>query len=280
MATITAPTNTRHFDVLDLARIAGPQASVIHTSRSIESYPFVCLYAFRGHAVVRQRADSLRIEVGQLIILKNDSSLAVDVPEDAEMLAIRLPRAASEPYRDLFEDQAGRSWDGDSGSAHLVGGFLDRLLQQFDTYQTNHPARFAQTLVGVLGLMCVDGERAQVDASGALIFESAREFIDEHLADTDLNPDMIAMSLHVSTRTLHRVFERKGSTVSAWIRHQRLERCRVDLTDPRLSAHRVSDIGARWGIADSAHFSRLFKQAHGQSPRRYRIDRLEGLRVA
>jgi AraC-like DNA-binding protein len=71
-------------------------------------------------------------------------------------------------------------------------------------------------------------------------------------------------------RYLYRLFEAQGTTVAAWIRHRRLERCRADLTDPALRAAPVSAVAARWGLPDSAHFSRLFRRTYGLPPAEYR----------
>jgi len=45
---------------------------------------------------------------------------------------------------------------------------------------------------------------------------------------------------------------------------------RLDLTNPRLNARPIQAIAARWGFTDPAHFSRLFRAAHGIPPRDHR----------
>jgi len=69
-------------------------------------------------------------------------------------------------------------------------------------------------------------------------------------------------------RSLHKLFERHETTVAGWVRRRRLERCRRDLVDPALRSRPVSAIGARWGLANPAHFSRLFRAVYGLSPTR------------
>ena len=53
-------------------------------------------------------------------------------------------------------------------------------------------------------------------------------FVEQHLGDADLTPAAVAAAHHVSLRQLHRLFETQETTVAAWIRHRRLERCRRD----------------------------------------------------
>jgi AraC-like DNA-binding protein len=86
-----------------------------------------------------------------------------------------------------------------------------------------------------------------------------QEFIDHHLGDPDLSPGMVAAAHHISTRTLHKLFEAEEHTIAASIRRSRLERCRQDLLDPGLLNCPVGAVGARWGFRDAAGFSRAFR---------------------
>jgi AraC-like DNA-binding protein len=58
--------------------------------------------------------------------------------------------------------------------------------------------------------------------------------------------------------------------VSEWIRDRRLERCRRDLLDPALRHETILSIATRWGITSSAHFSRVYRQNYGRTPREER----------
>ena len=53
------------------------------------------------------------------------------------------------------------------------------------------------------------------------------------------------------------------------------------LVDPVHAGRSVSEIGARWGLPDAPHFSRVFKTAYGVSPRQFRsAENLSELQVA
>ncbi|MGW2815974.1 AraC-like ligand-binding domain-containing protein [Streptomyces sp. NPDC001415] len=95
-------------------------------------------------------------------------------------------------------------------------------------------------------------------------------FIDRHLADPGLSPGPIAAAHHISVRYLHRLFASEGTTVGSTVRGRRLERCRLELADPRLLARPVRAIGARWGYANPADFNRAFRAAYGMPPGEYR----------
>jgi AraC-like DNA-binding protein len=94
--------------------------------------------------------------------------------------------------------------------------------------------------------------------------------IEARLGDPALSPGSLAAEHPISVRYLHKLFETQQATVADWIKRRRLERCRRDLLDPARRAEPVGGIGARWGLPNAAHFSRLFRTAYGVPPVEYR----------
>ncbi|MER5185278.1 helix-turn-helix domain-containing protein [Streptomyces sp. NPDC002896] len=114
--------------------------------------------------------------------------------------------------------------------------------------------------------------RAQLDsrtAQHALVIR-AQAYTEEHLPDPDIGPAAVAAAVHTSPHTLQRLFTAEGLTVTRWIRQQRLDRCRRDLTDPTRRTCPVSAIAAAAGLPDAAHISLTFKSAFGVNPQEYR----------
>lgn len=108
----------------------------------------------------------------------------------------------------------------------------------------------------------------------AQLMPRIENYIDKNLGERALTPSSIATNAGISVRHLHRLFAAKGWTVAHWIRERRLERCRCDLADSRLSDSSVTDIAFRWGFSDSAHFSHSFRDEFGISPRHFRAKAL------
>ncbi len=106
--------------------------------------------------------------------------------------------------------------------------------------------------------------------STAELLIHAQAYIEARLGDPTLNPDELARGCFISTRYLHRVFEAEGLRVCDFIRSARLDRCRRDLLDPAFADQPISAVASRWGLPSAPHFSRLFRQAYGCSPREFR----------
>jgi AraC-like DNA-binding protein len=162
----------------------------------------------------------------------------------------------------------------DSGTGALAAPLLRRIALDLDGYLPASAARLSTVVMDLVTTAVA--ERA--DQVGSLSAESRERtlllrihaFIEQHLGDADLAPGMVATSHFISVRYLYRLFAMQNTTVAAWIRHRRLERCRKDLADPAFYTLPVSAVAARWGLLDSAHFSRLFRQTYGLPPAEYR----------
>ena len=105
---------------------------------------------------------------------------------------------------------------------------------------------------------------------GAARVRELKTYALAHLGDPGLSPQSIARAGYISVRQLHRLFAQEGLSVAAWVREQRLRRCRDDLADPRLHRLAISGIAERWGYRSQAHFTRVFSARFGVTPREFR----------
>lgn len=109
--------------------------------------------------------------------------------------------------------------------------------------------------------------RARSDAE---LLERAIALIENGLADNRLGPDHLAAALGVSRRRIYQVFDREVGPIALYIRTKRMELARTLLASPDWVDASIGQIALECGVADQAHFSRLFARAHGQSPRAFR----------
>ncbi|MFI0451900.1 helix-turn-helix domain-containing protein [Actinomadura sp. 6N118] len=163
---------------------------------------------------------------------------------------------------------------GQHGPAALVSTLLRRITTDAGTYPPAQATRICTALLDLVAATLA----GRLDLSAALPPEVERSallhriyaYMHRHLADPGLTPRKIVNAHHISLRQLHKLFEDEEHTVAEWIRSQRLDRCRRDLTDPALSGRPVAAISARWGFGDPGHFSRLFRTTYGMPPGEYR----------
>lgn len=89
----------------------------------------------------------------------------------------------------------------------------------------------------------------------------------------------IAKALSISPAHLYRLFQNEPQSLGKLMWQWRLEGCQHDLVDPRQAERSVSDIAYSWGFSDVAHFSRVFRERSGMSPRDWRAGRREAMQA-
>ena len=166
------------------------------------------------------------------------------------------------------------SLSGKEGVGALLTQFLTRLTTDAASYRPTDVPRLSGLTVDLLSAAVahhVDaGDQMPDDSRQRALLVRIEAFVDRHLHDPQLSPQSIASAHHISVSYLHRLFQLHGTTVSVWIRRQRLERARRDLTDPALQVVPVHRIAARWGFSDHSTFTRAFRAAYDIPPRDYR----------
>ncbi|MCS0498879.1 helix-turn-helix domain-containing protein [Protaetiibacter mangrovi] len=273
MSTANAP--AVRIDRLEVMRLAAGRWTVDERGAG-EAY-FDVVHLVAGSA--RLGTEPPLLCSGELAVIAGGGPVVIEVADGAELIIVRIPEGTAGPHAHAMRAAAGRVLATEQGTSGLVAHLLRGLAAQGEAC-TEHPVRLAQHIVGLVGLMCLDAADDDAGWRPAML-RDAVEYIEQNLGDLDLTPDRIAAAQNISTRTLHRLFEREGMTLGGWIRARRLEHCRIELVDPAHLGASVSAIGARWGLWDAAHFSRLFKATFGASPRAYRQAALDdGLRAS
>lgn len=154
----------------------------------------------------------------------------------------------------------------------VVGPMLRAAVGRLDGFAAHAPDLGAVWLAAVT-LLLRSIDHGGDAGSGAEVAPARRvqalRYIEAHLDDPALCPELVAAALHVSRRSLYEAFAADGG-VAGVIRQRRLERARRLLADPAHTGLSVAEVGAAVGIGNAAHFSRLFRAAHGEAPREAR----------
>lgn len=104
-----------------------------------------------------------------------------------------------------------------------------------------------------------------------------RSYVSSNIHEPELSVAAVAEHFGLSSRYIHMMFARDNDTLSSFIRHQRLERCRAELEDPAKRSRSISDLAFGWGFNDLSHFCRAFRRTYGVSARDYRKGALKNV---
>ncbi|WP_458248027.1 helix-turn-helix domain-containing protein [Streptomyces sp. MAI_2237] len=252
-------------------RHPGPRALRL-VAGSPGEYLFVGLRAGTGAV---EQGGPVRLDPGDICFYDVDHPPLLDAPASARLKVFRVPREAlglnGRALRRVLPTPVGRS----SRLGRLVSPFLSELADTVLSSPAATGEMLAWNAVNLLATVAAeqageDGTDVPGDERSPLL-SRLLGFVDEHLADPDLSPEVIATAHHISVRYLHKLFQQElGTTVGRWIQRRRLEECRRDLLHRVRGRRTIAAVAGRWGFLSAPHFSRVFRAAYGMSPSQWR----------
>ena len=105
-----------------------------------------------------------------------------------------------------------------------------------------------------------------------MYLKTALQYIDAHICNSTLGVDGLAKHLGIKKRYLHEIFQSHSTSVGSVIRKKRLECCYETLSDKAMDCLSLTEIAYRWGFFSYTHFSRIFKDEYGKSPKQVRLE--------
>ncbi|MET9045409.1 helix-turn-helix domain-containing protein [Streptomyces sp. NPDC004362] len=139
----------------------------------------------------------------------------------------------------------------DATAAHLLAAPSMELIRAVLAAQSDRPWLMAGALHETLAVRILEHMRA-------------------HVADPDLSPASVARAHHISVRHLYAILARNGIGFGDWVRAERLDACRRELSRVPPTTETIAALARRWGFKSPSHFSRAFKAAYGMSPQAWR----------
>jgi len=269
---------TRGTGPVRVSEVAADPQHVVRSPRQIARDPEDALLVslqVDGTGRVEQDGRVAALAPGDLALYDSARPYVLHFDGAFRQHVLQFPRAAlRERVRDPERLTAVRV--AGTGAGAVAGAFLRAVLAHADELDPIAAERLgAQALdlfAVALSLGAEGAGPARVDpaAQRLALRRRVHALIEAHLADPLLSPASVAAALHLSVRTLHKLFEDQPETVARLIARRRLERTAADLADPRLAGRTVTWIAFSWGFRDAAHFSRAFRQRYGVAPVEHR----------
>ncbi|BCJ91235.1 transcriptional regulator [Terrihabitans soli] len=255
-----------------LARMRSSPQQIANAGLRKSGDPLVVMFHTDGRGELRGGALTREFAEGDVSIADRAQNFTLDLREDFEILMLEIPR-------DRLLGRLGRTRIqlpavlGATVAAAAVRPVMRTLVLHFEQIGD---ADLASAEIAVTELIAgaLLGEARLEDEGGTQTqtahFRRVTAAIEVRLVDPGLSMAAIAAQEALSQRYIQKLFELQDTTFSDYVRQRRLDRSRLDLSDPRHAADGIAEIAFRWGFRDPAHFSRVFSAAYGTSPRAFR----------
>ncbi|WP_327401756.1 helix-turn-helix domain-containing protein [Streptomyces sp. NBC_01288] len=275
-----ATARTRDLGPVRILELTCSPAVIRRTTRLIHrSDPAVCAVVFplRGTLTVSQAGHEALLH-GQDFTFYDSSRplrLRITSPEPATLLRVHVPWTLLPLPARRADRLLGTRLPAQEGLGALLTHFLTDLAAETCAYPAADETRVSAVALDLLAATLIHHLDGPPEPPEPELPARIASYVLEHVADPELTPRTVAAAHHISVSYLHRLFRTRDTTVTALIRHGRLERARRDLADRRLRETPVHRIAARWGFRDHSAFTRAFRTAYGVAPREYRETRTE-----
>ncbi|MGV9420040.1 AraC-like ligand-binding domain-containing protein [Streptomyces sp. NPDC003674] len=261
---------------LRVAEMDGGPLRARRTERLIaqgQDEPLVVTLLVSGAARVGQDGREVPLLPGEIVFSDMGHPMQWEFPQPFRTKSLVLPRR----LLGLEEPGLRRLTAAPVRPETPLGQVLSPLLNQLvDTAATYPPAigeALARHLVDLLTVLVAERLHQEADdtpGTARALLPRIQVFIDRHLADPGLTPEVIARAHQISVRYLHRLFQAEDVTVGRWIQRRRLQECRRELGRRDTADRTIAAVARTWGFTSAAHFSRVFRAAYGMSPVEWR----------
>jgi AraC-like DNA-binding protein len=229
----------------------------------------------RGGIKVAQQDRAVLLRPHDMLVYDTSRTAVFKADRPFDLLAFQIPKTMLGSGANKLARHTAVRIPGDRGLPRLVSRFLveaaravfDGSIAADDAGVQGHVLDLVNRLY--VDLAATEPPRQRPSSSAELLLQAQAQ-IEARLADPTLSPAEIARACFISPRYLQKVFADEGLCVTEVIRSERLSRCQRDLTDPGKRQQPIKEIAARWGFCDQAHFSRVFRDRFGCSPREFR----------
>ncbi|WOX24975.1 helix-turn-helix domain-containing protein [Streptomyces solicathayae] len=230
----------------------------------------------QGALVISQRGNESAVTGGLVLTDTSRPSEGACTGGRIESVLLRIPRQDLTLSADRVDKLLAQNLAADAGSGAVLADFLKSLVTHgphcrpeelcaMGTVALDLATAFLARRLGDPGL-------APVEARARETLHRIHRFVENNLGDPGLTPQLIADRHNMSLRRLHALFGDQPLTVSAHIRHSRLEHARIDLASADPRSRSVQTIAARWGFSSATGFSRAFRAAYGITPSEHRAN--------
>jgi AraC-like DNA-binding protein len=273
----TATTSTANF-----SRVKSRDHQVTRTARRIrqatEETVLVSLY-LDGAGTIRQDGREAALRPGNFALYDSTRPYTLHLPGDFEQIVLHMPRDRMMHALGRTEPYTAIAVDGGTATGALALSCLREVAAIVPTADPDTADRLsgvaASLVAAALGERLGHMPAAPTWPRASLLYR-AKAAIEDSLQLAELDTRFLAKRLTVSPRYLQALFQEEGTTVSAFIRERRLDRCREELSNPRLAGRSIGEVAYAAGFSDLAHFSKRFREAYGMAPSDYRRVALAG----
>jgi AraC family transcriptional regulator, positive regulator of tynA and feaB len=240
-----------------------------HMSQGDNGYYFA-LMPLDGGMNIRHLGRNCSVQTGQMALVNTKTEYEIAMSDIMDAIWLRMPEKLLRSHAISVDEALWRPLDVQSGLGLVAKQMMYGAVGDGNRLSDRGARIFSQSLLSFVGEVInsnLNPEMLATSRGRRKILARAQEFIEEHVHDDDLTPQIIAQGIGISSRYLSEIFAAEGTSPMRWVRKRRLELCRMELERQNGGHQLICEIAYSMGFTNVSSFNRAFKAHFGHSPR-------------
>ena len=241
-------------------------------SRASEDFVLIALSTSGVNGVYQDGREAI-VSAGQFVIYDTTRPYELRFDDSFSQTIFQMPRKLLQQRVGAFESLTATTFAGDHPLERLTFDFALNVSKTIELVDPAAASRLLDQVLDLLAMTFADRLHARLQDQSmhrsALLYRLKNHIL-THLAEPELSLPRASAAIGISPRYASDLMAAEQTSFRNYVQRQRLERCKRDLADPACQARHIGEIAFAWGFNDLAHFSRIFKQRFGVSPREWR----------
>lgn len=253
------------------ASVFASPVRVTRTRRLIAADPVEMLYLITADAplAVNQGGREHILATGDAIFVRGGEISTIRWDSRCRLTNIAVALDDLRAFPSAADDLTMRVVPRQSDLLGLLHAYVDILRLRADT-ESGMAAPFAaghiRDLIGAIAVAETgDGAPEQPGVKAARL-RAIKADIAARLCDPRLDAASIAASAGISPRYIRRLFQEEGSSFSAYVLRERLDRAHRLLLHPGSASRTIAATAYACGFGDLSYFNRTFRRRFGMTP--------------
>jgi AraC-like DNA-binding protein len=261
----------RRLPDLTITRICGSAVRALRTREMAEGNDtFALIVNSQGAATFSQLGREAAVPAGNAVLV-SDAHASLMQRTASRSLSIHVPQAILGPLLANPDAALLSPIPRRLEALQLLVGYVDLLLQESAPLGAAELRQLAVDHVYDLIAATVGATRDAAETAAGRGVRAARlraikTDIARNLGIAEVSAAALAARHGVSPRYIRKLFEGESTSLSRFVRDQRLARIHRQLTDPRHAQRTISELAFAVGFGDLATFNRDFRRRYAMTP--------------
>ncbi|HEY4202513.1 MAG TPA: AraC family transcriptional regulator [Devosiaceae bacterium] len=222
-----------------------------------------------GQLVTEQGGRQEIVEAGTIRILRNSEPFSL-THRNSTAIGLAIPRRSLAPLVWRLDDRLARPLPRETSVLKLLQSYVTSLSSVSFELAPDAAAIAASHVHDLIAMILgIEGDAREIVTGRGLRaarLGAIKADIGRHLADVGLSVGAVAAAHRLTQRSVQRLFEEEGTTFSAYVLDQRLQRAHQMLRDPRYRHMTIGAIAGTAGFGDLPHFNHMFRRRYLATP--------------